>query len=95
MGGGTMFQCHDWKNFEQIWCQITALFIIIVVSNMMNMYKLTKMNGMSVWSSNVCDKCPSSLENGNDQASSSYTFQIVMDNYLVYPCTVGTQTLYT
>ena len=95
MGGGTMFQCHKWTNFEQIWCQITALFIIIVVSNMMNMYKLTKMNGVSMWSSNVCDECPSSLESGNEQASYSYTFQIVMDNYLVYPCTVGTQTLYT
>ena len=35
------------------WYQITFLFIIIVVSNMMNMYEVTKMNGMGVWSSNV------------------------------------------
>ena len=71
------------------------LFIITMVSTMMNMYELTKMNGLSVWASNVCNKYPSSLENGNKQASSSYTFEIVMDNYLVYPCTVSTQTLYT
>ena len=59
------------------------LFIITVVSNMMNMYELTKMNDMSVWSSNVCEKWPSSLEYGNEQASSSYTFEILMDSYLV------------
>ena len=41
MGGETMFQCHDWTNFEQIWCQTMVLFIIIVVSNMMNMNELT------------------------------------------------------
>ena len=57
---------------------------------MMNMYKLIKMNGMSMWSSNVCDECPSSLENGNEQVSSLYTFEILMDSYLVHlvymPC---------
>ena len=77
------------------WCQIMFLFIIIVVSNMMNMYELTKMNGMSVWSSNVCEECPSSLENGNEQASSLNTFEILMDSYVVYLCTVSTHTLYT
>ena len=61
-----------------------VLFIITVVSNMMNMYKLTKMNGMNVRSSNVCDESPSSLEKGNEKASSSYTFQIVIDSYLVH-----------
>ena len=85
MGGLTMFPL-SWlrKIGKKKWYQITFLFIIIVVSNMMNMYRLTKMNGMSMWSSNVCDECPSSLENGNKQASSSYTFEILMDSYVVY-----------
>ena len=94
----------SWLNkiWKKKWYQITFLFIIIVVSNMMNMYRLTKMNGMSMWSSNVCDECPSSLENGNKQASSSYTFEILMDSYLVHlvqlahiPCILSVDALYT
>ena len=45
---------------------------------------------MSVWSSNACEKCPLLLENENEQVSSSNTFGILMDSYLVHllymPC---------
>ena len=51
---------------------------------MMSMCKFKKMNEMSVWSSNVCDECLSLLENGNEQATSSYTFEILVDWYLVH-----------
>ena len=42
------------------------LFINSMVGYPMNMYKVIKLNEMSAWSRNVCEKCPLFLQNRND-----------------------------
>ena len=46
--------------------QYRFLSIISVGGHPMSMYEVIKLNEMSAWSRNMCDECPSSLQNGND-----------------------------
>ena len=50
------------------------------------------MDGMSLWPTNKCKECLSSLEKGNEWASSSKYFEILQDRY---PCIVNPFALYT
>ena len=38
-----------------------------------------------MWSTNMCEACISSLEKGNDQGSSSKSFEILQDKYSCTP----------
>ena len=63
MGGLTMFPL-SWlrkKNKNKIEPKYMFLSIINGVGNGMNMYKVKKMHGMSMWSNNVSEEYPSSF----------------------------------
>ena len=71
----TMFPFIWFRKKGNIESKFCSLIIISGVGNQMIMYELNRVHEMSVWSTNVCEKYPSFLLEGNEQVSFSKSLE--------------------